>query len=54
MLTKQGRLLNQNYKAKGTDFKLHDLIYVNNGAFFFTTKEALQGGTEIIKEHLRL
>jgi hypothetical protein len=49
--TTRGRLLNQNYKAKGTDFKLRDLLYVDDGAFFFTTKEALQGGSEIIKEH---
>jgi hypothetical protein len=52
-MTQRGRLLNQNYKAKGTDFKLPDFLYVDNGAFFFTTKEALQSGTEIIKEHFK-
>jgi hypothetical protein len=51
MMTMRGRLLNQNYKAKGTNFKLCDLLYVDDRAFFFTTKEALQGGSEIIKEH---
>jgi hypothetical protein len=50
-MAQRGRLLNQNYKAKGTDFKLRDLLCVDNGAFFFTTKDALQSGTEIIKEH---
>jgi hypothetical protein len=51
-MAQRGRLLNQNYKAKGTaDFKLRDLLCVHNLAFFFTTKDALQGGTEIIKEH---
>jgi exonuclease III len=49
--THRGRLLNQNKQAKGTDFNLRDLLYVDDGAFFFTTKEALQGGSEIIKEH---
>jgi hypothetical protein len=43
MMMTRGRLLNQNYKAKGKDFKLRDLLYVHDGAFFFTTKEALQG-----------
>jgi hypothetical protein len=32
-------------------FILHVVFYVDDGAFFFTTKEALQGGSEIIKEH---
>jgi hypothetical protein len=50
-MTQRGRLLNQNYKAEGTDFKLRDLLCIDDGAFFFTTKEALQGGTETFKEH---
>jgi hypothetical protein len=33
-MTHRGRLLNQNYKAKGTDFKLRDLLHVDDKAFF--------------------
>ena len=28
--TQRGRLLNQNHKAKGTDFKLRNLLYVDD------------------------
>jgi hypothetical protein len=49
--TERGRLLSQNCKAKGTAFDLFYLLYVDDGAFLFESKEDMARGANEIYDH---
>ena len=50
----KGRLNNQKSIAKGTPFNLFYLLYIDDGAFLFESREDLQKGTEMLHEHFDL
>jgi hypothetical protein len=50
-LKSKGRLLNQSTAATGTAFNLFYLLFVDDGAFLFNTKEQLIKGAELLYDH---
>ena len=51
--TSMGRLFNQSTKAEGIKFKLFYLLFIDDGAFMFNSKEQLIKGADLIYEHFR-
>jgi Reverse transcriptase (RNA-dependent DNA polymerase) len=47
----QGYLFNQTASARGTAFQLFYLLFVDDGAFLFNSKEELSKGAEILRNH---
>jgi hypothetical protein len=47
-----GRMHGQAWKAKGTTFKLNNILYVDDGAFIFNTRSNMIMGAEILRSHM--
>jgi hypothetical protein len=50
----RGRMHGQDWKAKGTTFKLNNILYVNDGVFVFNAKGDMIKGAKILRKHMAL
>jgi hypothetical protein len=46
------RMHGQDWKAKGTTFKLDSILYVDDGMFVINTKSDMAKGAEILRKHM--
>jgi hypothetical protein len=48
----RGRMHGQDWKAKGTTFKLNNILYVDDGVFVYNTKGNMIKGAKILRKHM--